>query len=94
MAYDNAFERGNHGAPVFNDLGKLEMALAQRDALVKALEGCRTAYCGYVITDSDQYPEVLARFWKEIQRIDGIARAALDAAAAPVPRPHKGSADA
>ncbi len=47
------------------------------DALVKALEECRTSHCGYAITKNEQYPIVLADFWKEIKRIDGIARAAL-----------------
>lgn len=51
---------------------------AKIDTLVKALEECRTSYCGYAITKSEQYPDVLANFWKEIKRIDGIARAALD----------------
>jgi hypothetical protein len=48
-----------------------------RAAVIEALEKCRTSYCGYAITNPDQYPEVLASFWKELQRIDGIARAAL-----------------
>ena len=48
------------------------------DDLVKALEQCRTSYCGYAITKSEQYPDILANFWKEIKRIDGIARAALE----------------
>ena len=46
-------------------------------ALQQALESCRTSYCGYAITDQDQYRELLGKFWKEIKRIDGIARAAL-----------------
>ncbi len=49
---------------------------AETSALRKALEECRTAYCGYVITNSEQYPEVLADFMREIRRIDGVARAA------------------
>lgn len=46
-------------------------------ALQHALESCRTSYCGYAITDQDQYRELLGKFWKEIKRIDGVARAAL-----------------
>lgn len=51
-----------------------------RSQLVSAHESfrkIRTSYCGYAITKSEQYPEVLADFWKEIQRMDKIARSAL-----------------
>jgi len=51
--------------------------------LQQALENCRTSYCGYAITDQDQYREMLGKFWQEIKRIDGVARAALAAAATP-----------
>lgn len=56
------------------DNESLRVALS---AQTKALEQCRTSLCGYAITKSEQFPEVLASFWAEIQRVDTIARAAL-----------------
>ena len=48
------------------------------ESLRASLTSCRTSYCGYAITKPDeQYPKVLADFWREIQRIDKIARDAL-----------------
>jgi hypothetical protein len=47
------------------------------DALVEALEDCRTNFSGYIIHETKDYEQVIAEFWKEIQRIDKAARAAL-----------------
>lgn len=47
------------------------------EPLVEALRECRTSICGYAITDSAQYPEVLFRINNELQRIDKRIRAAL-----------------
>jgi hypothetical protein len=47
------------------------------EELEAALENCQSPFCGYFITNAKQYPKVLENFWKEIQRIDRTARAAL-----------------
>jgi hypothetical protein len=44
---------------------------------LKTLQGGRTSYNGYAITKQDQYPDVLASFWKELQRVDKAVRDAL-----------------
>lgn len=56
----------------------LKEAAARIEELEAALRDCRTSYNGYAITNPDQYPDVLARFWKELSRIDKTARAALE----------------
>jgi hypothetical protein len=53
-------------------------ALEQRvKTLEGALEDCRTNFSGYIIHETKDYEQVIAEFWKEIQRIDKAARAAL-----------------
>ena len=64
-----------HGS---DDAAFIVKAVNSHDKLVKALMECRTSYSGYAMTNSERYPELMANFWKEIKRIDGIARAALD----------------
>jgi hypothetical protein len=58
-------------------LDRAEAAERRLASARKALEGCRTSYNGYAITKPEQYTTVLASFWKEIKRIDHIARTAL-----------------
>ncbi len=55
------------------------------DPLREALKNCRTSYSGFVITNPEQYPKVLADFCRELRRIDSVARAALAAAQPPAP---------
>lgn len=50
---------------------------SQLQAMRKALETIRTSWAGYVITDPKQYPDVLSAMWKEVERMDKIARSAL-----------------
>lgn len=45
--------------------------------LIAALEKCCTNRAGYAITKSAQYEEVISDMWRDIERIDGIARAAI-----------------
>ena len=56
--------------------GNAAMAAAALD-LLAALKDCRTNVAGYNIRSRDDYETVLADFWKEIQRTDAIARAAI-----------------
>lgn len=44
---------------------------------IEILKTCRTSYCGYAITKSEQYPGVVADFYKEIERLDKAGREAL-----------------
>lgn len=63
------------------DAMKAELALlrSQVEIARTALAECRTSYCGYSITKpEEQYPEVLADFWRELKRVDGAARMALE----------------
>lgn len=47
-------------------------------ALQEALSKCRTSICGYTLHGGyDQAEEVVGAFYKELMRIDGIARTAL-----------------
>lgn len=55
----------------------LAQVRADNKILLDALKDCRTSRAGYAITSSDQYPEVLEGMWKEVRRIDGVARAAI-----------------
>jgi hypothetical protein len=64
-------------AEVENESLRTQLASAR-----KALEECRTSYCGYAITSDDQYQKIMKDFWAEIQRIDKIAEAALTPAPA------------
>jgi hypothetical protein len=50
---------------------------AEPGALREALREIRTSWVGYAVTAEHPYPEVIAKLWQEIQRMDGIARAAL-----------------
>jgi len=60
------------------DLMNENTRLTQENAALKAaLMSCRTSYVGYAITSNDQYAQVIDNFWRELQRIDKAARAAL-----------------
>lgn len=55
----------------------MEEAADRIEELTKALEQIRTSRAGYCITDPAQYPDVLADMWKEVRRMDSLARSAV-----------------
>ena len=60
------------------EIGQLVARLTRENGDLKAaLMSCRTSYDGYQITSNDQYAQVIDNFWRELQRIDKMARTAL-----------------
>lgn len=65
--------------PMMLDAGvAIDTLLDRIKELEAGLTACRTNYAGYTITKKDDYPLVVKNFWKELQRIDGRARALLE----------------
>lgn len=50
---------------------------ANAPAMLEALKQCRTSIAGYHIRYRDDAVEKVAEFFNELQRIDGVARAAI-----------------
>lgn len=62
---------------VLDVISEIDRLRTENEAMRKALEDARTNICGFNIHNSEQYPETLALFNSEVQRMDKIIRDAL-----------------